>query len=58
MPNKTDKIQEIIDFLENDLKKIDEIILEFSIGKSPLIKEIAHHLISSGGKRIRPIYII
>ncbi len=41
-----------------DLKKIDEIILEFSIGKSPLIKEIANHLVSSGGKRIRPAILI
>ncbi len=41
-----------------DLKKIDEIILEFSAGKSPLIKEITNHLVSSGGKRIRPAILI
>lgn len=54
----SNKIQEIIDNLKPDLKKIDQIILDFSVGKSPLIKEIAHHLISSGGKRIRPILLI
>lgn len=52
------QIQEIIDSLKPDLKKIDQIILDFSVGKSPLIKEIAHHLIASGGKRIRPILLI
>jgi len=52
------KIQEIITFLKDDLSKVDEIILEFSVGKSPLIKEISHHLIASGGKRIRPILLI
>lgn len=52
------KIKEIIDFLQDDLKKVDEIILDFSSGKSPLIKEISNHLILSGGKRIRPILLI
>lgn len=44
--------------LATDLKKVDEIILEFASGKSPLISEISNHLISSGGKRIRPILLI
>lgn len=52
------KFQNIITNLEPDLKKINEIILEFSVGKSPLIEEISHHLIASGGKRIRPILLI
>ena len=52
------KIQEITRHLKADLEKVDEIILQFSVGKSPLIKEISHHLISSGGKRIRPILLI
>lgn len=52
------KIQEIFNSLSSDLKKIDEIILSFSHGRSPLIQEIANHLISSGGKRIRPLTLI
>src|SRR3989338_1359194 len=52
------KIVEITKYLQDDLKKIDKIILDFSIGKAPLIKEISHHLIISGGKRIRPILLI
>lgn len=50
--------QKILHELAPDLKKVDETILEFAVGKSPLIQEISNHLISSGGKRIRPILLI
>jgi len=53
-----DSFLKIFDRLKGDLKIIDNIILDFSKGKSPLISEIANHLISSGGKRIRPILLI
>lgn len=53
-----ENFQQLLTKVSPDLKKIDEIILEFSVGKSPLIKEIANHLVSSGGKRIRPIILI
>lgn len=53
-----EKFQNTIAKISSDLKKIDQIILEFSIGKSPLIQEIANHLISSGGKRIRPVILV
>lgn len=52
------QFRDLIASLSSDLKKIDEIILSFSKGKSPLIQEISHHLIASGGKRIRPILLI
>jgi octaprenyl-diphosphate synthase len=51
-------IEQILEQLALDLKKVDKIILEFAIGKSPLIAEISNHLISSGGKRIRPILLL
>lgn len=51
-------IENILAKLAPDLKEIDQIILEFAVGKSPLIAEISQHLISSGGKRIRPILLI
>src|SRR3989344_8068054 len=51
-------MKEVLARLNSDLKKIDEIILAFSRGKSPLIQEISHHLIFSGGKRIRPVLLI
>ncbi len=51
-------ITQIISPYNNHIKKIDQIILEFSKGKSPLIHEISTHLIKSGGKRIRPILLL
>lgn len=52
------KITGILAELAADLKIVDEVILQFAAGKSPLIAEISNHLISSGGKRIRPILLI
>jgi octaprenyl-diphosphate synthase len=54
----SEKFQNLIKSLETDLKQVDEIILSFAQGKSPLIQEISHHLIASGGKRIRPVLLI
>ncbi len=51
-------MENILSLLDSDLKKIDKIILDFSVGKAPLTAEIAHHLVSSGGKRIRPVLLI
>lgn len=54
----SEKFQNLIASLEVDLKQVDEIILSFAQGKAPLIQEMSHHLISSGGKRIRPILLV
>jgi octaprenyl-diphosphate synthase len=53
-----EKFHTILSSLSSDLTQIDETILNFSVGKSPLIQEIANHLVSSGGKRIRPIIVV
>ncbi len=52
------EFQEIIKKLQSDLNQVDQLILDFSQGRSPIIQEISHHLIRSGGKRIRPILLI
>jgi len=52
------KFQEVLNNFDADLKKVNEIILSYSIGKSELIQEISTHLINSGGKRIRPILLL
>lgn len=52
------KFQEVLNNFDNDLKKVNEIILSYSVGKSDLIQEISTHLINSGGKRIRPILLL
>ncbi|MFM7620546.1 MAG: polyprenyl synthetase family protein [Alphaproteobacteria bacterium] len=51
-------LKEIFEKIAPDLQEVDQLILNFSQGKSPLIKEISHHLIKSGGKRIRPVLLI
>ena len=47
------KFQEALNNFDTDLKKVNEIILSFSVGKSELIQEISSHLFNSGGKRMR-----
>lgn len=60
MPNN-DKTQgnsdlsDIFSYLKDDLKKIDQIIIDNCQGDAALISEIANHIILSGGKRVRPI---
>jgi octaprenyl-diphosphate synthase len=51
-------LQKVLEDLAFDLKEIDKIILEFAVGKSPLIQEVSNHLIVSGGKRVRPILLL
>ena len=52
------QLQNILLNLEPELSRVNEIILQFAAGKSPLIGDISKHLISSGGKRIRPVLLI
>ena len=52
------KFQEVLNYFDQDLQKVNKIILSYSVGKSELIQEISNHLINSGGKRIRPILLL
>jgi octaprenyl-diphosphate synthase len=59
--NKTKDIytlSDIFSYLERDLKKVDQIIIDNSKGDAQLISDIAKHIIMSGGKRVRPILTI
>lgn len=38
-----------------DLRRVDALILQRVAAEIPLIKEIAQHIIASGGKRLRPL---
>jgi len=51
-------IKKITDYFAKDIEKVNEIIINFASGKSPLIKEISSHLVNSGGKRIRPLLLM
>ncbi|MFT6332738.1 MAG: octaprenyl-diphosphate synthase [Lentimonas sp.] len=50
--------QEIHDSIAKELQKTNEIIIDSSKGKADLIADISNYLVSSGGKRIRPILTI
>lgn len=44
--------------LASELKAVDQTIIESGRGKAELIAQITDHLVSSGGKRVRPILTI
>ena len=46
------------DYLEDDLKKVESQFDTHLATETPLIREVAKYVISSGGKRIRPILLI
>lgn len=49
------QFSDIFKLIESDLDKVNQILLKALISDVPLATEIAHYLISKGGKRLRPI---
>lgn len=50
-----DNIQALI---QNDLNRTNQLIQEQLESRVPLITEIGHHIVNSGGKRIRPLLVL
>ncbi|RYE12756.1 MAG: hypothetical protein EOP34_10230, partial [Rickettsiales bacterium] len=50
-----DIIEKINLLFKEDIEQIDQLIKLLTYGRSDLIHLISDHLISSGGKRIRPL---
>lgn len=48
-------IQSLVDLVAGDMEKVNQIILSKAGSNVELIPEISKHLISSGGKRLRPM---
>lgn len=48
-------IQSLVDLVSGNMEKVNQIILSKAGSNVELIPEIAKHLISSGGKRLRPM---
>lgn len=46
------------DFIENDLKQVEDQFETHLVTDTPLIHKVAKYVISSGGKRIRPALLI
>jgi octaprenyl-diphosphate synthase len=55
---KENSFSDIFKYLEVDLKKVDQIIIDNCQGDAQLISDIAKHIVLSGGKRVRPILTI
>lgn len=56
--NKVEKIQSfnsILKWLNEDIDKVNSLVLSNMSSRVPLISQLAGYIISSGGKRIRPI---
>jgi len=51
---KTASLDALYKLIQNDLKKVDALILDRVKSQVPLISHVASHIIASGGKRIRP----
>ena len=51
-------IDALLDLVKNDMNRVNEAILLRAKSHVDLIPELAHHLINSGGKRLRPMLTI
>lgn len=51
-------LQPILDLVSADMAAVNAIILDKAVSDVELIPKLAHHLIDSGGKRLRPMLTI
>ena len=51
-------LKSIIDLVEEDMARVNRVILDKAESKVETIPELAKHLINSGGKRLRPMLTI
>jgi octaprenyl-diphosphate synthase len=54
-PTEPASLQPLAELVARDLAKVNELILSRTGSEVALIPEVANHLISSGGKRLRPM---
>jgi octaprenyl-diphosphate synthase len=51
-------LQPLLDLVADDMAQVNRIILDKAVSNVELIPQLAHHLIDSGGKRLRPMLTI
>ena len=51
-------LQPLLDLVAGDMAEVNRIILDKAVSDVELIPQLAHHLIDSGGKRLRPMLTI
>jgi octaprenyl-diphosphate synthase len=56
--NKQASIKPIVDLTKADMERVNQLILSKAGSDVQMIPEVANHLISSGGKRLRPMLTI
>lgn len=54
----TNLLQNIRSLVKNDLSIVDELIINELLSNIPLIQQITHHIMASGGKRLRPLVVL
>jgi octaprenyl-diphosphate synthase len=54
----SDGLQPLLDIVTDDMRDVNRIILDKAVSNVELIPKLAHHLIESGGKRLRPMLTI
>ncbi len=50
--------QEIYQVVEQDFQSVNQLILEQLNSRVPLVEKIAHYIVESGGKRMRPLLVL
>ena len=53
-----ESLQPLLDIVAEDMQAVNRIILDKAVSDVELIPKLAHHLIDSGGKRLRPMLTI
>ena len=56
--NKQASIKPLVDLSKSDMERVNQLILSKAGSDVQMIPEVANHLISSGGKRLRPMLTI
>ena len=56
--NKQASIKALVDLTRSDMQRVNQLILSKAGSDVQMIPEVANHLISSGGKRLRPMLTI
>ena len=54
----TESLAPILELVAADMASVNKLILDRAVSDVELIPELAHHLIDSGGKRLRPMLTI
>jgi len=54
----TASLDQLLDLVKNDMAAVNQLIIDMTGSDVAMIPEVAQHLISSGGKRLRPVLTI